>query len=377
VLRGAIRGPVGSIEKFGCIGDEFLDRPSEGEYMIDYVAEAESDVADITRASIENCIGGNFSKVTIYNEALSVLKQVHLLRGLAPEKFITLTQALKVMHYSDQEAIVTQNNPGNSFFIIKSGKVNVFKDRIKLRTITKNDYFGERSVLFNDFRTATVIADGQVSCWMLEKDSFLPLIDEEIRQNLTERIELQDETITLNDLIPIKQLGKGVFGNVLLVGHITTHRLYALKSVSREKIEQWQIQKNLMLERQILLQVDHTMILKLVKTFKDTDRIYFLMEFVQGLDLFDILRELQLVSDADAKYYIGALVVILEHLHERDILYRDLKPENIMIDHEGYPKLIDFGTSKIINGRTYTTVGTPHYMAPEIILGSGYTFSAD
>mmetsp|Transcript_3225 Transcript_3225/g.2968 ORF Transcript_3225/g.2968 Transcript_3225/m.2968 type:complete len:145 (+) Transcript_3225:1-435(+) len=64
-------------------------------------------------------------------------------------------------------------------------------------------------------------------------------------------------------------------------------------------------------------------------------------------------------------------------MHERDIVYRDLKPENIMIDEEGYPKLIDFGTAKIIQGRTYTIVGTPHYMAPEVILGKGYGISAD
>jgi cGMP-dependent protein kinase len=68
---------------------------------------------------------------------------------------------------------------------------------------------------------------------------------------------------------------------------------------------------------------------------------------------------------------------MFEHLHERDIIYRDLKPENVMIDEEGYPKLIDFGIAKIVQGRTYTVVGTPHYMAPEVIVGKGYSLAAD
>lgn len=65
------------------------------------------------------------------------------------------------------------------------------------------------------------------------------------------------------------------------------------------------------------------------------------------------------------------------HLHQRKIVYRDLKPENIMVDVEGTPKLIDFGISKIIEGRTYTVIGTPNYMAPEVILGEGYTTYSD
>lgn len=83
------------------------------------------------------------------------------------------------------------------------------------------------------------------------------------------------------------------------------------------------------------------------------------------------------LNDDNSKFYSACLVMIIDHLHERDIIYRDLKPENTMIDDMGYPKLIDFGTGKIVRGRTYTTVGTPHYMAPEIINGKGYNLSVD
>jgi len=70
----------------------------------------------------------------------------------------------------------------------------------------------------------------------------------------------------------------------------------------------------------------------------------------------------------------------MEYLHLNNIIYRDIKPENIMIDEKGFMKLIDLGTAKHLknkNGRTYTIIGTPHYMAPEILTGKGYTYSVD
>jgi cGMP-dependent protein kinase len=191
------------------------------------------------------------------------------------------------------------------------------------------------------------------------------------------RIDLQDDSIQLTDLLIIKKLGSGMFGNVFLTMHKVKRTMYALKTVDRRKVEAYEIEENIVLERKILLQLDHMMIMKLVKTFKDSKRVYFLVEFIRGMDLFDVLRELNLLKECDARFYTGCISLILEHLHERNIIFRDLKPENVVIDAEGYPKLIDFGTAKFVNGRTYTIVGTPHYMAPEVITGHGYGLSAD
>lgn len=114
------------------------------------------------------------------------------------------------------------------------------------------------------------------------------------------------------------------------------------------------------------------MIMKLFRTFKDENRVYFLTEFIDGVDLFDALRDMNLLDETKAKLYSACLILIISYLHERNIVYRDLKPENVMIEASGYPKLIDLGTAKILNGRTFTIVGTPHYMAPEILTGIGY-----
>ena len=115
----------------------------------------------------------------------------------------------------------------------------------------------------------------------------------------------------------------------------------------------------------------------LFNTYKNESHVFLLTEYVRGMDLFDAIRELDLLEDEQAKFYTVGLICILEYMHDRGIIYRDLKPENIMVDHEGYPKLIDFGTAKMIKGRTFTIVGTPHYMAPDTISGKGYGFAAD
>lgn len=126
----------------------------------------------------------------------------------------------------------------------------------------------------------------------------------------------------------------------------------------------------------------HPLILPFVKTFKDNNNVYFLTEFVKGLELFDVIREMNLLTDTDCQFYIGSMILAIEYLHHKNIIYRDLKPENVMVDHLGNVMLIDMGTAKFLEAKnsifkTFTILGTPHYMAPEIFSGKGYTFKAD
>lgn len=117
--------------------------------------------------------------------------------------------------------------------------------------------------------------------------------------------------------------------------------------------------------------------MKYIKSFKDDKRIYLLLEYVQGLDLEALIISIGVLTIRDAAFYIGALIITLQYLHERDILYRDLKPENIIIDDKGYPKLIDFNSAKVVQGKSYTMVGCPYYTAPEVIAGKGFSKNSD
>ena len=369
---GKVMGKV-----FDAVNAENMLRESGGEFGEDVLASIETTLAMMSKLSFQNCLGGSFLQITANNDALKVLSRIQILRGLSMDSIENVIKALKIQDYPEGSIVVNQNDPGDAFFIVKSGKAEVSKDGVSLRTITKHDYFGERSLLFNNFRSATVKAKGHLVCWVISKSEFASLLEDSIRRQLLSRIELQDDTVHFEDLVIIKQLGSGMFGNVFLVAHKKNRTLYALKTVDRKKIAAYDIHENVILERKILLELDHVFIMKMVRTFRDHSRLYFLLEFIQGMDLFDVLRHLGLLNEVDTRFYSACILIMIEHLHEREIIYRDLKPENIVVDDEGYPKMIDFGTAKCIKGRTFTIVGTPHYMAPEVVTGHGYSTSAD
>jgi len=130
----------------------------------------------------------------------------------------------------------------------------------------------------------------------------------------------------------------------------------------------------------LLAENDHPFIVRLVKNLETKSSIYMLQEVVPGGELFNAIRSFdEVLTTAQAQFYTGSIILVLESLRERGIVYRDLKPENVMLDAQGYLKLIDFGIARKLDdaGKAYTVVGTPHYMAPEVIRGHGYGTEVD
>ena len=101
------------------------------------------------------------------------------------------------------------------------------------------------------------------------------------------------------------------------------------------------------------------------------------MDYIKGKELFDVIRDIGLLNKEQSQFYIGSIMLALKYLHEKRIIFRDIKPENIMVLESGFIKLIDFGAAKHIKERTNTIIGTPQYMAPEVILGDQYSFEVD
>merc|ERR1719169_134078 len=131
-----------------------------------------------------------------------------------------------------------------------------------------------------------------------------------------------------------------------------------------------------MIEREVNAQCYHPCIMQFIKTFQDSQNVYFLTEFLGGGDLFYAIREIGELSKRQVQFFAASITLALEHLHGHNVIYRDLKPENVMLASDGHCKLTDFGCCK--RGlRSNTIVGTPEYLAPEAILGKGYSCAID
>ena len=152
-----------------------------------------------------------------------------------------------------------------------------------------------------------------------------------------------------------------------------------MKSLKKDVLlDQDQVESTL-LEKKILESLDHPFLVGMVFCFQTEERIYFIMPFIRGGELFQHLRNFRFFDEEKVKFYAAIIGMGLEHIHSRGIIYRDIKPENILMDENGYLKIADFGMAKILNQNEKATsfCGTPEYLAPEIITGEGHNAAAD
>ena len=202
------------------------------------------------------------------------------------------------------------------------------------------------------------------------------LIDKNENSNEYENIQ-----ITYNDFQPLKLLGTGSFGRVLLVKYSKNNNLYAMKILSKTQIKLKKQEEHTKTERDLMVKVNCPFVVNIKFAFQDESKLYIVSDFMQGGDMFYHLHTDRKKFPEDwAKFYLIELVLGLEFLHKNNVIYRDLKPENILMDLEGHLKISDFGLSKILDNpddKAFTLCGTPQYISPEILSKKGYDKTVD
>ena len=363
-------------------GEDFL----KTDYVLknDIYAQGECRLVEIIWENIENTLGITEKmprkKTLSFFSQLEYMKRTEMFRNTSDQRLMKICSLMKKEKYKEGEAIFKEGEIGDKFYLIKKGKVKVLKNNKVIREIEEGNCFGELALLVNEPRSATIEASQKCTLYVLTKKDFDETIDKNMLEYLQKKIALQDNfNMTLNDLFFVKNLGRGKFGNVALVHDKKNY--YAIKAVSRNAAERQKILiKYFLEERRVLLKLDHPFVMKLVRTFKNQENVFYLTEYINGKVLGKYLEgkpQSQFHNKSETQFYISFLFIILDYLNSKNIIHRDLKPDNIMIDEKGYIKLIDFGTALNIKDFTSTITGTPHYIAPEVLIGKGYSYSCD
>lgn len=191
----------------------------------------------------------------------------------------------------------------------------------------------------------------------------------------------RSEKVTLEDFVMIKVIGKGSFGKVLLVRKRDTGLIYAMKVLRKENIIKRNQVEHTRTERHVLGYVRHPFIVGLNYAFQTSEKLYFVLDYCAGGELFFHLGKVQRFPEHRARFYTAEITLAIEYVHNLDVIYRDLKPENVLLDENGHIRLTDFGLSKEgiqddFSGAN-SFCGTPEYLAPEILNRSGHGRAVD
>ncbi|EKM75000.1 hypothetical protein AGABI1DRAFT_116625 [Agaricus bisporus var. burnettii JB137-S8] len=191
----------------------------------------------------------------------------------------------------------------------------------------------------------------------------------------------RNESLTIEAFDLLRVIGKGSFGKVMQVRKKDTQRIYALKTIRKAHIAQRPGEiTHILAERTVLALVNNPFIVPLKFSFQTPDKLYLVMSFVNGGELFYHLQREGKFDQDRTRFYAAELLCALEHLHGFNVVYRDLKPENILLDYTGHIALCDFGLCKLNMSeteKTNTFCGTPEYIAPELLESQGYTKTVD
>ena len=215
-----------------------------------------------------------------------------------------------------------------------------------------------------------------------QASSSLDLLAETDRAHVKNAITGGDANVTLGDFELLKVIGRGTYGKVMQVRRRDTGEVYAMKVLKKENIFARNDPKDLqhtIAERNVLALIntsEHPFILGLKFAFHTPAKLYYVLNFCNGGDLYYLLSRCKKFKEGQARFYAGEVFCALQHLHSLGVIYRDLKPENVLLDGEGHVKLTDFGLSKESNTAD-TFCGTPVYLAPEIWLRKTYGFEVD
>ncbi|KAI6200386.1 CGMP-dependent protein kinase [Aphelenchoides besseyi] len=386
-----------------------------GELSLLYLCNRTASVQAITDVLLWVLNRSTFQMITMrmgmerHSQLMNFLHKVTIFENLTEDRISKMADVMDQDYYAGGHYIIREGEKGDTFFVINSGQVRVTQqidgesEAREIRILKQGDFFGERALLGEEVRTASIIAmNPGVEVLTLDRESFLKLIGDlealkrdygDLQRRATHSarsthsgtgitssissnaMELSSPTKTslpepmgefaglqLRQLKRIATLGVGGFGRVELVCiNGDKSRTFALKALKKKHIVDTRQQEHIFAERNIMMETKSDWIVRLYTTFRDSKYVYMLLEACLGGELWTTLRDRGHFDDYTARFYVACVLEGLEYLHHKNVVYRDLKPENCLLTVHGYLKLVDFGfAKKLASGRkSFTFCGTP------------------
>jgi len=273
---------------------------------------------------------------------------------------------LKKLFYDVQTANGSKNTKLNIQNINQSDLKEKAYTKVMARLQTREDKLRRKKALLVDPDKKEVDSWNAEGQEMTKKDNVTQLLEN------TEKVHIQDFEL-------LKVLGRGSFGKVMQVRKKKDGKIYAMKILKKQAIIARNQVEHTNAERKILQALQHPFLMKLRYAFQSEEKLYFVLDYFQGGELFFHLKNNRRFSEEVARLYTGEIAMALGHLHGLGVIYRDLKPENILLDDNGHVCLTDFGLSKDVSPteKAHTFCGTPEYLAPEIVTGAGHDKAVD
>ena len=316
--------------------------------------------------------------IILYN----ILNKFQIFNEIDIHQAFDIVNHIHVRIYKQNHTIQKIGNEFKYIYLIENGTIGVYNNEKSFKKIIDTgDSFGELSILQEQKSPYNFIVNSkEVILYQINIEYYMELLTiQSINDYIKYKMYIESD-ISLNDLYYLSYLGRGRFGNVCLIHNEIF--FYAIKAISKSFAEKQKFGvKYLFFEKNTLSSMDHPFVLKLIKTLKNENWLFFLMEYISGINMGEYLDGRKNNRNLfETKFYSASIFLAIEYIHKKKIIHRDIKPANIMIDKKGYIKIIDFGTAKILNNeneKTKTVIGSPNFISPEVLLGKGYSFSCD
>ena len=317
-------------------------------------------------------------------QIINDLTSIYFFNGLSVSKLIDISNNISKITFEKDNKIIQKGDKVEDIYFIIEGSVKFTEDEHTFKEYHKGCSFGE-IFLFNGkpAQGEIVVISQQCNLYKMKKQYYFELLtDIELNKKVKKKLCLEDMEIFPSSIFYLTTLHKGSASNVYLIHNKIW--VYVMKAIYIQNYYQastfeGKIIPNVLNEKSASKVLDNPFLIKYVKTLKNNSWCFFVEEFINGITLSELFRMCQpFGSISFCRFHSACFIVMLEALKQVGIIHRDIKPENIIIEKNGYPKLIDFSCCKrIYDVKTKTLIGTPFFIAPEVLKGHGYTYSCD